>query len=165
MIEFDCPHCGNHLSHQEAFAGRDGWCRICKGIISIPQPGQPALAMNLNLEQRYAKLERLFKHAVSIVDEHRQLQARLQNGGGGLMEELRLRTEAERTAETLNVRLAEEAALHRSARDERDLLRARIGELESDGAALRERADSEAASVFWRKHSRRCGRRRRAYLS
>jgi len=143
MIEFDCPHCGNHLSHQETFAGRDGWCRICKGIISIPQPGQPAPVLNLSLEQRYGKLERLFKHAVSIVDEYRQLQARLQNGGDGLVEELQLRTEAERAANAFRVQAEEASALHQSAQEECDQLRGRVDQLETDSDGLREQLDAE----------------------
>ena len=145
MIEFDCPHCGNHLSHQEAFAGRDGWCRICKGVISIPAPGQlAATELNLNLEQRYARLERLFKHAVSIVDEHRQLQASLQNGGDGLIEALRLRTEAEQAANALSVQLDEASTLHRSTEAVCEELRARVDALESDNGALSARAESDA---------------------
>ncbi len=143
MIEFDCPHCGNHLLHQEAFAGRDGWCRICKGIISIPQPGQPSPVINLNLEQRYARLERLFKHAVSIVDEHRQLQARLQEGGNGLAEEVRLRTEAQQTSVSLNLQLeAATTSLH-SVEAECETLRERVTALESDRDALQEQLDAQ----------------------
>lgn len=143
MIEFDCPHCGNHLVHQDAFAGRDGWCRICKGIIAIPQPGHPSPVVNLTLEQRYARLERLFKHAVSIVDEHRQLQARLQEGGNGLAEEVRLRTEAQRTSDSLNIQLEAATAAQRSAQDECDQLRERVSALESDRAALQEELDAQ----------------------
>lgn len=144
MIEFDCPHCRKRLFHQEEFAGRDGWCRFCKGIILIPQPGQAAPVLNLTPEQQYARLERMFKHAASIVDEHRQLQSRLRNGGTGLVEELRLRTEAQREAETLNARVEQAAALQRTAQEECEQLRARINELDAYGAELRHRLDTDA---------------------
>ena len=143
MIEFDCPHCGNHLLHQEAFAGRDGWCRICKGIISIPQPGQPSPVLNLNLEQRYARLERLFKHAVSIVDEHRQLQARLQEGGNGLAEEVRLRTEAQQTSVSLNLQLEAATASLQSVEAECATLRGRVAAVETERDSLQEKLDAQ----------------------
>ncbi len=144
MIEFDCPHCGNHLSHQDAFAGRDGWCRICKGIISIPQPGQPAPVVNVSPEQRYVRLERLFKHAVSIVDEYRQLQARLQNGGDGLAQEIRLRAEAERESKSLNDRVTELTTQYQSAQEQNQALTTQLSALESDRIPELEEALSES---------------------
>jgi chromosome segregation ATPase len=148
MIEFDCPHCGNHLSHQDAFAGRDGWCRICKGVISIPSPGQLGpVESNLSPEQRYARLDRLFKHAVSIVDEYRQLQASLQGGSDGLMEAVRLRTEADRASGALRVQLDEASALYQSVEAVSEELRARLDTSESENAALRDRVETELSDA------------------
>jgi len=106
MMKFDCPHCGQQLVHQEEVAGREGWCRFCKCILVMPQPGQLAIRPTLTLQQQFAQLERMFRFAAGIVDEHRQLQAGLVDGDQSLAQEIRMRTEAERYAESLRSELA-----------------------------------------------------------
>ncbi len=37
-IEFDCPHCGKHLSLWDELAGQQGTCPECKQSITVPDP-------------------------------------------------------------------------------------------------------------------------------
>lgn len=105
MMKFDCPHCGELLVHSEAVAGREGWCRFCKCILVMPQPGEKAVQQRLTLQEQFAQLERMFRFAAGIVDEHRQLQATLTNGKQGLANAIRSRAEAERAADALRKEL------------------------------------------------------------
>ncbi len=111
MMKFDCPHCGQQLVHQEEVAGREGWCRFCKGVIVMPQPGQASVIPNLSPDQRFAQLVRMFRFAATIVDEHRQLQASLRNGEQALAQEIRMRNEAQRSAEMLRHELTRTMAM------------------------------------------------------
>jgi chromosome segregation ATPase len=36
MIEFNCVHCGNQFRVAEEHAGRNGWCKVCKGSVVVP---------------------------------------------------------------------------------------------------------------------------------
>ncbi len=136
MMKFDCPHCGQQLVHQEEVAGREGWCRFCKGIIVMPQPGGPCTIPNLSPEQRFAQLTRMFRFAAGVVDEHRQLQAGLRNGEQALAHEIQLRTEAQRMVETLQ----HELTRTRAARTELDVaykrLNGQLTESKSEHAAF-----------------------------
>jgi len=105
MMKFDCPHCGQQLVHSEDVAGREGWCRFCKCILVMPQPGQSAVRQTLTLQQQFAQLERMFRFAAGIVDEHRQLQASLVNGNPGLAKAIQSKTEAERAVDQLRKEL------------------------------------------------------------
>ncbi len=36
MIEMNCPHCGHHLRVRSKYAGKQGQCKHCEGIVDVP---------------------------------------------------------------------------------------------------------------------------------
>ena len=78
MIRFECPHCRNPLALDEQYAGRDGWCRVCKQMVVVPQPGGPQRLDDLSPEERYGRMQHLLKYAATKADEYKLLLARAQ---------------------------------------------------------------------------------------
>jgi chromosome segregation ATPase len=70
MISFECPHCGNHFEVNDDLAGRDGWCRVCKNMVTIPG-GTLTPAENLSAERREARFNALFRYAARKADERK----------------------------------------------------------------------------------------------
>ncbi len=56
MIDFNCPHCGNHFRVSDDLAGRSGWCKVCKGLLMVPRAGEPIEAPH-SPETRVKELE------------------------------------------------------------------------------------------------------------
>jgi len=77
MITFQCPHCGNPLHADDAFAGREGWCRVCKKLVSVPLPDGTTFE-DLPSRERYRRLNALFEYAAGRADEYRALFQREQ---------------------------------------------------------------------------------------
>lgn len=44
-IEFDCPHCGEHLSLWDELAGKQGTCPKCKKAITVPRGASSDITM------------------------------------------------------------------------------------------------------------------------
>ncbi len=72
MISFECPHCSNHLEAKEELAGRDGWCRVCKMVITVPGDGVKPLE-ELSPEERSDRLDRLMHFAATKADGYKKL--------------------------------------------------------------------------------------------
>lgn len=72
MIEFECPHCGNHFEVEDALAGRDGWCRVCKKMIIIPSPTARAWD-DLSMEERFRRCHKLLQFAATKADKYKRL--------------------------------------------------------------------------------------------
>ncbi len=147
MMKFDCPHCGQQLVHQEEVAGREGWCRFCKGIIVMPQPGQPSSLPNLSPDQRFAQLVRMFRFAATIVDEHRQLQASLRNGEQALAQEIRMRNEAQRSAEMLRHELTRTMAMQSEKEAEYKRVTSELEASKSEHAAFMTETEKRLAQA------------------
>jgi peptidoglycan hydrolase CwlO-like protein len=141
MIEFGCPHCGKRLVLPESYAGRDGWCRYCKGIIKMPHPGGEPSEPELPLAEKYARLERMFKYAAAVVDEHRQLQNKLQTENGAWAEENRIRVKAQLEVDRLQNALAEAESERDSAIQVVDRLTAEVGTLRETNNQLESTRD------------------------
>ncbi len=69
MTVFYCPHCNNRLEVDDSFAGRDGWCRKCKNMITVPQRGQRA-SDTLTPAEKYERLAKAFQHAATKADKY-----------------------------------------------------------------------------------------------
>lgn len=76
MIEFNCQHCGKLLRLNDSYAGRDGWCRVCKRMVIVPDGTGPARIEDLPPEVGYARMQRLLQYAATKADQFRQEQAR-----------------------------------------------------------------------------------------
>jgi len=72
MIQFTCPYCSAELSVGDEYARRQGWCRQCKNVLTIPAgTGQPCTPMGPG--ERLAALERFFPLAAERADGYRLL--------------------------------------------------------------------------------------------
>jgi uncharacterized protein YoxC len=78
MITFDCPHCGYRLQVDEAFAGRDGWCRICKKLIAVPSHDAKT-PEDLTPTEQYARLTKAFQYAATKADRYQALFVKLRD--------------------------------------------------------------------------------------
>ena len=76
MITFDCPHCGYRLQVDEQFAGRDGWCRICKKLIAVPS-SDAKKPEDLTPTEQYARLTKAFQYAATKADRYQALFVKL----------------------------------------------------------------------------------------
>lgn len=70
MIEFNCPHCGNHFRVKNALAGESGWCRVCNAHIVIPSPMGDEAQPELTLEQQNAELQKSLRVIGSRYSKH-----------------------------------------------------------------------------------------------
>jgi hypothetical protein len=147
MMKFDCPHCGQQLIHQEDVAGREGWCRFCKCILVMPHPGQPAVRSVLTLQQQFAQLERMFRFAAGIVDEHRQLQSSLANGQQGLAHAIQSRADAERSAEALREEMGRKKTTQAQLETECHRLAGQLDQTMSERAAYQSASEVRMAQV------------------
>ena len=76
MIEFDCPHCGNHFRVEETLGGRHGWCRLCKGFIVVPTARSRMHWEDLPAEQRVVRLEKILRSTTELYNaQHEELLA------------------------------------------------------------------------------------------
>ena len=132
MIEFNCQHCGKLLRLNDSYAGRDGWCRVCKRMVIVPDGGKLRRVEDLPAEEGYVRLQRLLQYAATKADQYKMHLAR-QAG------EERLKAQLESTA--------------RDAKDALAMLELRCGRLEAELnttraalAAAEERAAALAAA-------------------
>lgn len=130
MISFDCPHCGNMFEVEEKLAGRDGWCRVCKMMIIIPEPGATEVG-ELSLEERCDRLDKLLQFAATKADKYKRLIMEFHRDNVRLASQVHL---ADRTAEQI--------------KEENDA--ARVTDTDSEGIAdaitrLSEELDTERA--------------------
>jgi hypothetical protein len=143
MLRFDCPHCGNHLRLEDEYAGRDGWCRACKGMIVAPMPGhQSAGVEGLPLAVRYSRLYHLFKFAAAKADNYKLLFGRVRAQRERLTRELteaakwkdratdakRRADQVERQLRARDDELAQLMQVKRALEDETARLRADVNE-------------------------------------
>ncbi len=120
MIEFKCQHCGKGLHLNDTYAGRDGWCRVCKRMVIVPGGGGPVQRVeDLPPEEGYERLQRLLQYAATKADKYKihlarqvkeqehtaQLEEALQQARFALSErdvnQVRLRTENDALAQSL----------------------------------------------------------------
>ncbi|MBI2425865.1 MAG: hypothetical protein HYV27_23775 [Candidatus Hydrogenedentes bacterium] len=71
MIEFHCQHCGTRLRLEDEFAGRDGWCRVCKRMVIVPTGGRPARVEDLPPAEGYIRLQQLLAYAATKADKYK----------------------------------------------------------------------------------------------
>jgi chromosome segregation ATPase len=139
MIEFKCQHCGKGLHLNDSYAGRDGWCRVCKRMVIVPGGGQVLRVEDLPPEEGYERLQRLLQYAATKADKYKVHLAR----------EAKEREHAPQTEEALQqarVALAErEQALER-LRDEHASLTSAFRE-QGDRLAALEHGPASAASI------------------
>jgi chromosome segregation ATPase len=69
MTVFNCPHCNNHIEVDEAYAGRDGWCRKCKNLVTVPGGNN----FDLSPDEKYERLAKTFKLAAARADKYQLL--------------------------------------------------------------------------------------------
>lgn len=74
MIEFKCPHCGKALHLRDEYAGRDGWCRVCRKMVIVPGSGEVARVEDLPPEIGYPRLQRLLQYAAGKAEDARALR-------------------------------------------------------------------------------------------
>lgn len=72
MTVFYCPHCNNRIEVDDSFAGRDGWCRRCKNIITVPPRGQHGVD-SVSSAENYERLAKAFQHAATKADRYQGL--------------------------------------------------------------------------------------------
>jgi len=147
MMKFDCPHCGQQLVHQEEVAGREGWCRFCKCILVMPRPGEKAVCQTLTLQDQFAQLERMFRFAAGIVDEHRQLQAGLTNGKQGLAHAIQSRADAERSADALRQEMGRNKTTQAQLEAECKRLAGQLDRTMSERVAYQSESEERMAQV------------------
>lgn len=135
MIEFKCQHCGKGLHLNDSYAGRDGWCRVCKRMVIVPGGGPESRVEDLPPEEGYERLQRLLQYAATKADKfkvHLSRQVKEQEHTArveeALLEAQRLLAERESAAEKLRQELDVTAA---SLREKE----ARFSDLEAAGAA------------------------------
>ena len=126
MIEFNCEHCGKELHLADNYAGRDGWCRVCKRMVIVPADGKIQHVDELPMAEGYERLQRLLQYAATKADkfklhlaqqsqsDHReeQLEADLHAAQERLTEKeqaLSMAREAERLQEQAHARKLDEA--------------------------------------------------------
>ena len=122
MIEFKCQHCGKGLHLNDSYAGRDGWCRVCKRMVIVPGGGPVARVEELPPEEGYERLQRLLQYAATKADKFKVHLAR----------------EAKEKEHTVQIEGALEQALRDLKDRETDLERLN-GEFVSLAAVLREK--------------------------
>lgn len=76
MIEFKCQHCGKGLHLNDSYAGRDGWCRVCKRMVIVPGGGPITRVEDLPPEEGYERLQRLLQYAATKADKFKVHLAR-----------------------------------------------------------------------------------------
>lgn len=122
MIDFTCQHCGALLRMDDAFAGRDGWCRECRRMVIVPSGGHAGTVEDLPPGEAIARLQQLLSYAAKKADLYKQSQAE--------------------AAAWENSRLAQEAAVLKSQEaldKEQRRTRALESEMDSLRDALREK--------------------------
>jgi len=86
MIEFDCQHCGNHFVVEEKFAGHDGWCRVCKRFIIVPQAdGSGGRIEDLSPAEKCFRVERTLRYAAKKAQRYRLLLQQYTDKDGRLV--------------------------------------------------------------------------------
>ena len=136
MIEFKCQHCGKGLHLNDTYAGRDGWCRVCKRMVIVPGGDGPVQRVeDLPPEEGYERLQRLLQYAATKADKYKihlarqakeqehtaQLEELLQQARVALSErdgaQERLRTEYDALAQSLLQKDARVAELEQALSD------------------------------------------------
>lgn len=128
MIEFTCPHCGKALHLRDEYAGRDGWCRVCRKMVIVPVSGEVARVEDLPPEIGYPRLQRLLQYAAGKAEDARTLRLDFDRERRRLED---LETEIKDTREAL-------AAETRRA----EAMRAQLDALERDRDALQHDYDA-----------------------
>ncbi len=76
MIAFSCPHCGNQFEVDDTYAGRDGWCRRCKRMVSVPA-ASGLLPHDPSSQGESERLLEAFEYAARKADRYEALVARI----------------------------------------------------------------------------------------
>ncbi len=77
MISFKCPHCGNAFRVSEKHAGQDGWCRMCKRLVVVPDPeGKFPSWGEMSVEERCRRLDAKLQYAAGQADQFKYLLAK-----------------------------------------------------------------------------------------
>ena len=159
MIEFKCQHCGKGLHLNDTYAGRDGWCRVCKRMVIVPGGDGPVQRVeDLPPEEGYERLQRLLQYAATKADKYKihlarqakeqehmaQLEEALQQARYTLSErdaaQERLRTEYEALSQTLRQKDLRVAELETALGERGD-----SGHEEADAALMAARAELATA--------------------
>ena len=78
MIRFNCPYCGNEFAVRDTYAGRDGWCRVCKELVLVPtEDGKGPHLDDLPMEDRLGRLRAKLKYAATQADTFKQIALRI----------------------------------------------------------------------------------------
>lgn len=78
MIRFNCPNCGNEFAVRDTYAGRDGWCRVCKELVLVPtEDGKGPHLDDLPMEDRISRLRAKLKYAATQADTYKQIALRI----------------------------------------------------------------------------------------
>lgn len=121
MIEFKCQHCGKALHLNDTYAGRDGWCRVCKRMVIVPDGGVVVRVEDLPPEEGYERLQRLLQYAATKADKlklHLANEAQEESRSVRLAEQLRQAESALAVRAGECDRLREECRAATEARDE-----------------------------------------------
>ncbi|MCF6285722.1 MAG: hypothetical protein L3K26_11080 [Candidatus Hydrogenedentes bacterium] len=81
MIEFNCEHCGKALHLADHYAGRDGWCRVCKQMVIVPRDGRSPRVRELSKEEGFERLQRLLQYAATKADKFKRHLAQRRDEG------------------------------------------------------------------------------------
>lgn len=85
-ISFSCPNCGNKFSVSRNLAGRDGWCKVCKRWVIVPDGSSESSPMaELTLKEKYERLEGLLKFAATKADNLKKLLSKYCDEDGELV--------------------------------------------------------------------------------
>ena len=63
MIEMKCPHCGHQLRIPEKYAGQQGVCKACQGILLATAPPAPGIPGAVSPEPASTALDDLVERA------------------------------------------------------------------------------------------------------
>ncbi len=136
VIEFECPHCGNEFRVPDESAGRDGWCRVCKRMVIVPNPDGSGMQWDdLSAEERVIRLDKLLQFAATKADKLKVLLKKYSVEGDKLVPAKPTLEDGAEHGGTDSAALSDELARVKQERDEavvdRDTLRAKCEALQS----------------------------------
>lgn len=151
MIEFKCQHCGKGLHLNDSYAGRDGWCRVCKRMVIVPGGGPIQRVEDLPPDEGYERLQRLLQYAATKADKykvHLARQAKEQEQTAALVASLEAAQRAIAEGEAARERLrGEYASLAAELRDKEALLKTLEAQSGDKADGLSEGADLEISAL------------------
>ncbi len=143
MIKFNCEHCNNRLVLDKQYAGRDGWCRVCKQMVVVPGKGVARLA-DLPPEEQQVRMRHLLRYAAGKADHYKLLLSRaLVSPNAGAVSEAPETglADAAVQAELDLARTALDGAESRLAQSEAEVARMRAAQDRADESAETGRAE------------------------